>query len=122
VDAGARSSALHTFQLESGELRSNLHRGCTAQLAKIMPHGQATAVKAAKVMKLNMAVEQDIPMLLCSTRGAPRFDELSIRAGVKGILNVTRALEMLSKKRGGFFTETLAAEPTTDPMGEQPIT
>jgi predicted deacylase len=46
-----------------------------------------------------VAAEQGIPMLLYEGGEALRFDELSIRAGVKGILNVMRALEMLPKRR-----------------------
>jgi len=47
------------------------------------------------------AVELNIPLLLYEAGEALRFDELSIRAGVRGIVNVLRALEMLpaSKKK-----------------------
>ncbi|MGD8591436.1 MAG: succinylglutamate desuccinylase/aspartoacylase family protein [Gammaproteobacteria bacterium] len=40
-------------------------------------------------------VELGIPLLLYEAGEALRFDELSIRAGVRGIVNVLRALEML---------------------------
>jgi len=46
-----------------------------------------------------VAAERGISMLLYEAGEALRFDELSIRAGVKGILNVMRALEMLPKSR-----------------------
>ncbi|MEJ2454594.1 MAG: succinylglutamate desuccinylase/aspartoacylase family protein [Candidatus Thiodiazotropha sp.] len=46
-----------------------------------------------------VAAERGIPMLLYEAGEALRFDELSIRAGVKGILNVMRELEMLPKSR-----------------------
>lgn len=46
-----------------------------------------------------VAAERGIPMLLYEAGEALRFDELSIRAGVRGILNVMRALEMLPKSR-----------------------
>ncbi|MCG6975049.1 MAG: 30S ribosomal protein S6--L-glutamate ligase, partial [Acidiferrobacterales bacterium] len=42
-------------QALAGEFRSNLHRGGTATLVKITPTERATAVKAAKVMGLNVA-------------------------------------------------------------------
>jgi predicted deacylase len=45
------------------------------------------------------AREQDIPMLLYETGEALRFDEVGIRVGVKGILNVMRTLEMLPASR-----------------------
>lgn len=41
------------------------------------------------------AAEYGIPMLLYEAGEALRFDEVSIRAGVKGIINVMRTLEML---------------------------
>lgn len=46
-----------------------------------------------------VASEHGIPMLLYEAGEALRFDEISIRAGVKGILNVMRALDMLPKSR-----------------------
>lgn len=50
------------------------------------------------------AVELGIPLLLYEAGEALRFDELSIRAGVRGIINVMRALEMLpeSKKKQAY--------------------
>ena len=41
------------------------------------------------------AVEQNVPVIVYEGGEALRFDELSIRAGVKGIVSVMRALEML---------------------------
>jgi uncharacterized protein len=46
-----------------------------------------------------VAAERGIPMLLYEAGEALRFDELSIRAGVTGILNVMRALDMFPKSR-----------------------
>ncbi len=46
-----------------------------------------------------VAAERGIPTLLYEAGEALRFDELSIRAGVKGIINVMRELEMLPKTR-----------------------
>lgn len=45
------------------------------------------------------AAENGIPMLLYEAGEALRFDEVSIRAGVKGIVNVMRLLEMLPASR-----------------------
>ena len=45
------------------------------------------------------ASERGIPMLLYEAGEALRFDELSIRAGVKGIVNVMRELGMLPARR-----------------------
>ena len=45
------------------------------------------------------AAEYGIPTLLYEAGEALRFDEVSIRAGVKGVINVMRALEMLPPSR-----------------------
>lgn len=45
------------------------------------------------------AAECGIPMLLYEAGQALRFDELSIRAGVRGVINVMRELGMLSASR-----------------------
>jgi hypothetical protein len=44
-------------------------------------------------------VDRDIPMLLYEGGEALRFDENAIRAGVKGVISVMRALEMLPPSR-----------------------
>ncbi len=43
------------------------------------------------------AAEQGIPMLLYEAGEALRFDEVAIRAGVRGVTNVLRTLDMLPK-------------------------
>ena len=45
------------------------------------------------------AVESGIPMLMYEAGEALRFNEVAIRAGVQGIVNVMRALEMLPPSR-----------------------
>jgi predicted deacylase len=44
-------------------------------------------------------VESGIPMLMYEAGEALRFNEVAIRAGVQGIVNVMRALEMLPPSR-----------------------
>lgn len=63
-----------------GEFRSNLHRGGSATLVKISPEERATAVKAAKVMGLNVAGVD----LLRSKRG-PLVMEVNSSPGLEGI-------------------------------------
>lgn len=46
------------------------------------------------------AAEKGVPVLLYESCEALRFDEIYIRAGVKGILNVMRHIGMLRKSRG----------------------
>jgi predicted deacylase len=44
------------------------------------------------------AVEQNIPYLLYEAGEAMRFDEQSIKVGIKGLLNIMRTIEMLPSK------------------------
>lgn len=57
------------------------------------------------------AAEFGIPMLLYEAGEALRFDEVSIRAGVQGIINVMRALEMIppSKRQPKKHIEPVVA-------------
>jgi len=63
-----------------GEFRSNLHRGGTASLVKITPTERATAIKAAKVIGLNVAGVD----ILRSDRG-PLVMEVNSSPGLEGI-------------------------------------
>jgi ribosomal protein S6--L-glutamate ligase len=67
-----------------GEFRSNLHRGGSATLVKITPAERATAVKAAKVMGLNVAGVD----VLRSDRG-PLIMEVNSSPGLEGIEEAT---------------------------------
>jgi|TARA_R110002074_G_scaffold152936_1_gene307505 ribosomal protein S6--L-glutamate ligase len=63
-----------------GEFRSNLHRGGSASLIKVSPTERATAVKAAKIMGLNVAGVD----ILRSQRG-PLIMEVNSSPGLEGI-------------------------------------
>jgi uncharacterized protein len=47
------------------------------------------------------AVERGVPVIVYEGGEALRFDEMSIRAGVKGVVRVMRALDMLPTSKGG---------------------
>ena len=64
----------------SGEFRSNLHRGGTAELTRLTPAERATAVKAAQIMGLNVAGVD----ILRSSRG-PLDMEVNSSPGLEGI-------------------------------------
>lgn len=68
-----------------GEFRSNLHRGGSAQLVKLSPAERATAVKAAKIMGLNVCGVD----LLRSSRG-PLVMEVNSSPGLQGIEEATK--------------------------------
>ncbi len=67
-------------QAPEGEFRSNLHRGGKATLVKLTPKERATAVRAAKVMGLNVAGVD----ILRSARG-PLVMEVNSSPGLEGI-------------------------------------
>jgi ribosomal protein S6--L-glutamate ligase len=77
---GNRVVAAMQRQAPEGEFRSNLHRGGTASLIKITPAERATAVKAARVMGLNVAGVD----ILRSERG-PLVMEVNSSPGLEGI-------------------------------------
>ncbi|HCR79976.1 MAG TPA: 30S ribosomal protein S6--L-glutamate ligase, partial [Alcanivorax sp.] len=52
---GGKVIAAMKRQALPGEFRSNLHRGGTASLIRITPEERATAVRAARIMGLNVA-------------------------------------------------------------------
>src|SRR5699024_4154557 len=52
---GRRVIAAMKRQGKEGEFRSNLHRGGTASLVKITPEERSTAVRAARILGLNVA-------------------------------------------------------------------
>jgi ribosomal protein S6--L-glutamate ligase len=72
-------------QAQPGEFRSNLHRGGSASLIKITPTERATAVKAARVMGLNVAGVD----ILRSERG-PLVMEVNSSPGLEGIEQATK--------------------------------
>jgi ribosomal protein S6--L-glutamate ligase len=81
---GNRVVAAMMRQAKEGEFRSNLHRGGTATLIKLTPKERATAVKAAKVMGLNVAGVDII-----RGKDGPLVLEVNSSPGLEGIENAT---------------------------------
>ncbi len=77
---GEKVVAAMKRQAAEGEFRSNLHRGGTAALIKITPEERTTAVRAAKVMGLNVAGVD----ILRSNHG-PVVLEVNSSPGLEGI-------------------------------------
>lgn len=67
-----------------GDFRSNLHRGGTAKLVKISPEERATAVRAAKIMGLNVC---GVDILQSDT--GPVIMEVNSSPGLEGIEKAT---------------------------------
>lgn len=77
---GGKVIASMKRQAAAGEFRSNLHRGGSASLIRITPEERSTAVRAAKVMGLNVAGVD----LLRSNHG-PVIMEVNSSPGLEGI-------------------------------------
>lgn len=71
-------------QAREGEFRSNLHRGGAAEVVEITPEERAMAVRAAKIMGLNVAGVD----LIRSGRG-PLVLEVNSSPGLQGIETAT---------------------------------
>ncbi len=71
-------------QAREGEFRSNLHRGGSASLIRITPEERSTAVRAARVMGLNVAGVD----ILRSNHG-PVVMEVNSSPGLEGIETAT---------------------------------
>lgn len=91
---------LHTASIHKSNLpqiRTNLNNELTFNLAKVF---EAPVVLHSELREGSLREEAqniDIPVLLYEAGEALRFDEKSIRIGVKGIINVLKELEMLPK-------------------------
>ncbi len=81
---GGKVVAAMKRQAIAGEFRSNLHRGGSASLIKITPEERSTAVRAARVMGLNVAGVD----ILRSNHG-PVIMEVNSSPGLEGIEEAT---------------------------------
>lgn len=81
---GGKVVAAMKRQGPKGEFRSNLHRGGTASLAKISPEERSTAVRAAKIMGLNVCGVD----ILRSNHG-PVVMEVNSSPGLEGVEKAT---------------------------------
>jgi len=107
---GTKVVAAMKRQGGEGEFRSNLHRGGTAKLVRLSKEERATAVKAAKVMGLNVCGVD----LLQSSNG-PVVMEVNSSPGLEGIEQATH------KDVAGLiyeFIETNAALISTKTKGK----
>jgi hypothetical protein len=93
---------LHTGALHRGnlpQLRGNLDDEETLRLARLFGVPVLINADLRDGSLREAAAARGIPMLLYEAGEALRFDELCIRAGVQGILNVMRGLDMLPPVR-----------------------
>ncbi|WP_154222044.1 succinylglutamate desuccinylase/aspartoacylase family protein [Marinicella rhabdoformis] len=91
------TGAIHRSNLP--QIRANLDDEVTFGLAKAFAVPVLVNSNLRDGSLRQCAAEYGIPMLLYEAGQALRFDELSIKVGVKGITNVLRHLNMLPKLR-----------------------
>lgn len=101
------SKATHGIDLHTGAInRTNLPQ-IRADLDNDEVKSMAESFGSPVMLNANLrdgslraaAVKKGIPILLYEAGEALRFDEVSIRAGVRGIINVMRHLEMIPQSR-----------------------
>ncbi|MCW8831258.1 MAG: succinylglutamate desuccinylase/aspartoacylase family protein [Gammaproteobacteria bacterium] len=98
------TGAIHRSNLP--QVRANLDDEETERLARAFDVPVIISSTLRDGSLREAADEHGIPMLLYEAGEALRFDEISIRAGVKGIINVMRVLEMLPPSRRKSKKET----------------
>jgi len=81
------------------QIRANMDDEETGRLARAFGAPVIISSNLRDGSLREAAAEHGIPMLLYEAGEALRFDEVSIRAGVKGIINVMRTLDMLPPSR-----------------------
>lgn len=91
------TGAIHRSNLP--QIRANLDDAETEKLARAFEVPVIISSNLRDGSLRESAAEYGIPMLLYEAGEALRFDEVSIRAGVKGIINVMRELNMLPTSR-----------------------
>ncbi|MDX1481046.1 MAG: succinylglutamate desuccinylase/aspartoacylase family protein [Woeseiaceae bacterium] len=107
---------LHTGALNRSNLpqiRGNLTDAKTLELARVFgaPVVIDSNIRDGSLRECASAL--GIPILLYEAGEALRFDEISIRAGLRGILNVMRHIGMLPKSRTRKSAAPVIAESTS---------
>jgi hypothetical protein len=107
------TGALHRSNLP--QIRANMENETTSSLAYAFGVPLLINSQERDGSLREAAAEQGIPMLLYEAGEALRFDEVAIRAGVKGIINVMRTLHMLPavKRRRSTAIEPVVASSTS---------
>jgi predicted deacylase len=101
VEKSTHGIDLHTGALHRNNLpqiRANLDDEKTAQLAKAFGVPVLLNAKARDGSLRDAVADSGTPILVYEAGEALRFNEVAIRAGLKGVLNVLRELGMLRKK------------------------
>lgn len=107
------TAAIHRSNLP--QIRANLDDRETEALAQAFEVPVIISSNLRDGSLREAAAEFGIPMLLYEAGEALRFDEVSIRAGVKGVVNVMRELKMIppSRRKSKKQLETVVARSSS---------
>ncbi len=106
------SAAVHRSNLP--QVRADLSQAETRRLARAFGAPVVLDASLRDGSLRQAAAERGLPLLLYEAGEALRFDELGIRAGVRGVVGVMRALGMLPPSRAARpFPEPLVARAST---------
>lgn len=106
---------LHTGAIDRSNLpqiRANLEDPETSELARAFGTPVIVNAKIRDGSLRGCAAERKIPVLVYESGEALRFDELSIRAGIRGILNVMRGIGMITTRRRTSVRKPVIASTT----------
>lgn len=105
------TGAINRFNLP--QIRGNLDDAKTLELAQVFG---VPVILNANILDGSLracAVEYNVPMLIYEAGEALRFDEVSIRAGVRGIVNVMQHIGMLAEVQQTRRGKPVLARSTT---------
>ena len=116
VDKADYGIDLHTGAINRANLpqiRGNLDDEATMQLAKAFGAPVIVNANVRDGSLRQCAADQGMPMLIYEAGEALRFDELSIRAGLRGTLNAMRHIGMLPLSRKTRPASPVVADSTS---------
>jgi predicted deacylase len=106
---------LHTGAINRSNLpqvRANIDDEKTLELARVFGAPVVINSNIRDGSLRESAAEMGMPLLLYESGEALRFDELCIKAGIRGILDVMRHLDMLPGKKKAARTDCVIARTT----------
>jgi predicted deacylase len=107
---------LHTAAIDRANLpqiRANLDDPTVSELAEAFGAPVIVNASLREGSLRACAAGHGIPVMIYEAGEALRFDEVSIRAGIRGILQVMRMLKMLPAGRGKVANNTVEARSTS---------
>lgn len=107
---------LHTGAINRAnfpQIRANLVDEATREIARVFGAPVVLDASIRDGSLRSCAAERGFPMLVYEAGEALRFDEMSIKAGLRGVLRVMRHLEMLPSVKSKTVIEPVIAASTS---------